>query len=82
MTAQPEVRSNRDPGGQVKNRSHDENGELAADLVHPGRERVMTKMNNFEAASFLNAPPPISAGYWDGLLPLQQGSCSIRALSI
>jgi hypothetical protein len=26
-------------------------------LVHPARWRVITKMNNFEAASFLNAPP-------------------------
>jgi hypothetical protein len=38
-------------------RKRDENGELAADLVHPARWRVITKMNNFEAASFLNAPP-------------------------
>ena len=38
-------------------RKRDENGELAADLVHPSRWRVITKINNFEAVSFLNAPP-------------------------
>ena len=38
-------------------RKREENGELAANLVHPSRWLVATKMSNFEAASFLNASP-------------------------
>jgi hypothetical protein len=37
-------------------------GEIGADLVHPARWRVITRMSNFEAANFLNAPPPTLPG--------------------
>jgi hypothetical protein len=37
-------------------------GEIGADLVYPARWRVVTRMSNFEAASFLNAPPPTLPG--------------------
>ena len=38
-------------------RKRGENGELAADLVHPSKWHVATKMSNTEARNFLNAPP-------------------------
>jgi hypothetical protein len=38
-------------------RKRGENGELAADLVHPARWHVSTRMDAFQALTLLNAPP-------------------------
>jgi hypothetical protein len=38
-------------------RKRDEDGELAADLVHPARWHVVSRMDSFAAASFLNTSP-------------------------
>jgi hypothetical protein len=43
-------------------RKRGENGELAFDLVHPARWHVTTKLDLFEAVSFLNAPPATRPG--------------------
>jgi hypothetical protein len=37
-------------------------GEIGADRVHPAMWRVVTRMSNVEAASFLNASPPTLPG--------------------
>lgn len=38
-------------------RKREEYGELAADLVHPARWHVVSRMDAFAAASFLNTSP-------------------------
>ena len=44
-------------------RRREENGQLAADLVHPALGwRVATRMNKSEAVNFLNAPPQTKPG--------------------
>jgi hypothetical protein len=37
-------------------------GEIGGDRVHPDRWHVVTRMRNFEAVTFLNAPPPTLPG--------------------
>ena len=43
-------------------RKREEYGELAADLVHPARWHVVSRMDSFEAASFLNQSPLTQPG--------------------
>jgi hypothetical protein len=38
-------------------RKREEYGEVAADLVHPARWHVVSRMDSFAAASFLNQSP-------------------------